>query len=132
MKKLWLVVMGLALLVFGCFAPPVKDCGTDKQCMDDAIKTCTSAKGTSTESGMTTLGEVRGSEGNNCIIWAKISESPMPILKDKEMTCKIPKDQLSSGSMSNTLGSQNMFTMCSGSLVDLMKSLGVGATGPAG
>jgi len=131
MNKFWLVVMGLALLVFGCagFGQNVKDCGTDQQCFKDAMKACTPAKAKITEQGSTIEGLVKGFEGDNCVINMKFVEAPLPIFKDKELTCKVPKADLetfSSGSGSS-MGTEKMYQMCSGSFIDLMKSFTAGA-----
>ncbi len=128
MRMILVVLAALGLLLFGCAGQaPVKDCGTDDKCFQDAISTCTPAKAVKTDQSGTYNGLVKGYQGDKCVINMKIVESSVPILKDKEMTCNIPKDKLSgfSGGGSAIGGGEDVFSMCSGSLVDLMKSLGV-------
>ena len=131
MKKLWLIAMVLALFVFGCagFGQNVKDCGADDQCFKDAMKSCTPAKAKKVDPQSGTIeGLVKGYEGDNCVINMKIVDAPIPLLKDKEMTCKVPKadlDAFSSGS--SNFGSSKMLEECTGSLIDLLKSFGPAA-----
>ena len=132
MKKLFLVLIGLALLIFGCAGKTVKDCETDQDCFKEASKTCTPAKVKNSQSGMTMEALVNGFEGDNCIMNFKITESQaVPLFKDKEMTCKIPKASLGDFDTGSS-GGNKMLDWCSGSFVDLIKSFGVAAGGATG
>jgi len=128
-KKILLIALVLALFIAGCFhEPKVKDCGTDDACFKEAMKTCTPATAKKTDKGTSVEGLVKGWEGDKCAINMKILDAPIPILKDKEMNCKVPKADLEAfSSGSSDLGSQKALEMCSGSLIDLMKSFGAAA-----
>ena len=129
MKKLFAVVFSLALFLFGCAGgAAMKDCGSDEKCFEDAAKTCSPASLKKTDDTGTIQTMVKGYEGNNCVLYMKISDSPqVPALKDKDMTCKFPKEALQSFSTQDTMQDQDIFKYCSGSLIDLLKSFGIGA-----
>ena len=117
------------LFIFGCTGfESVKDCGIDKNCFMEAEKTCTSAKVRfSGQFGPDSVSEqfVNGSKGDSCIISIKIIES-QNILKNKEMSCTVPKSLLADLDQADLkLSNQQMFDFCSGSLIALLKELGV-------
>ncbi|MFH2105960.1 MAG: hypothetical protein ABII22_01760 [Candidatus Micrarchaeota archaeon] len=122
MKRM-LVVLLVAFYIFGCTSgPQMKDCGTDSACFEEAAKTCSPAKVKSVEEGMEVEGTLKGIEGNNCIISLKIvKSSTVTILEGKEMTCKVPKDAMAEKSTDFEGIDPDA---CTGSLVDLLKSMG--------
>ena len=130
MKKILLIALVLALFIAGCFhEPKVKDCGTDDACFKEAMKSCTPAKALKKDPQSGTFeGMVKGYEGDKCVINMKIVDAKIPLLKDKEMTCKVPKADLDGFSAGGSeFGSSKMLEQCSGSLIDLLKSFGPAA-----
>lgn len=127
MNKILLITLGLALFIAGCFhEPKVKDCAADDACFKEAMKSCTLAKAKKVDPQSGTMeGMIKGWDGDNCNVYIKVVDSPVPLLKDKDMNCKVPKADLTAFSEGGSFGGSKMLQMCSGSLIDLFKSLGV-------
>lgn len=121
------------------------DCGSDRECFEENMKTCTrsrfSYKFGEEENllfSMETLSEIRGPEGNNCVIYGKIikfelsedfpedipdyvNESYLDVA-GKEMTCRIPLNVLSGQDEPlETMGPDNDY--CEGSYMDALEEM---------
>ncbi|MFH2105957.1 MAG: hypothetical protein ABII22_01745 [Candidatus Micrarchaeota archaeon] len=116
------IILVFCFFLFGCLGPAPKECGTDNACFSEAVKTCSPANGKSIESSGTIEATVKGYEADKCVIYFKITESPeLPALKDKDMTCKFPKEYLTS---ENPWGiSSKGEEWCTGSFIDYLKTL---------
>ncbi len=128
MKYTFAFAIALFLFIAGCFhEPKVKECGTDEACFNEAAKTCSPARVTRTEQSGTMDFSLKGWEGDKCVMYMKIIDSSVPLLKDKDMTCKLPVAELAKfgkGSGSK-VGMEELSQWCSGSFIDLMRSLGL-------
>ena len=131
MNKILLFAFALAVFIAGCFHEPkaslvVKDCGTDEKCFEDAAQNCALAKVTVTSStgAITAYEESKGYDGDNCVVYFKVTASQVPTFADKDMTCKFPKTTLSGFDAITSFNSQSAFTHCTGSLVEAIRSAG--------
>lgn len=144
MKQIIALLFVCAAIAFsGCVSdsgtPQMVDCGNDRECFEENMRTCTPSRFTYTlgeeedlRFSMEGLSEVRGLEGEDCVLYGKVismdfsEEIPeelresVPDLEGKEMTCRIPmgvisgeEDALSAMSPDNTY--------CEGSYVDTME-----------
>ncbi|MBS3067704.1 hypothetical protein J4450_03310 [Candidatus Micrarchaeota archaeon] len=125
MRRIYLLVILMALFIAGCFhEPKVKDCGTDEVCFQEAAKTCGPAKFKKTQESGTMEFLLKGFEGDKCVLNMKVVDSPVALLKDKEMNCKIPVEEAARLSKGSAMDTSTIMGWCSGSLIDLLKSLG--------
>ena len=99
-----------------------QDCGSSDTCFSDYVKTCTPAKATISDQGLTYLETIEGYEGDDCIITLVYTESPVPGFVGKEMSCKIPKSNLAN--FEDYLQGERMKQSCDGSLVDFLIQMG--------
>jgi hypothetical protein len=103
--------------------PKYKDCGTSDACFTDNVKTCTPAKATISNQGLTYVETINGYEGNNCIISIIYTASPVSAgFLGKEMSCKIPKANLAN--FKNYFQGEIMKQSCTGSLADYLIEMG--------
>lgn len=104
-----------------------KECGTDGSCFDRAIRVCQTVT-FRPEGRDGPIVEIRGLEGDACILYAKLPEGQGPPAgtvpganPPYDMTCKIQK---------YSLGVRNpetdIFPYCTGSMVELIKKYGTG------
>jgi hypothetical protein len=139
---------GIALMLFiilsGCTgAPtaPLKDCGNDTACFEEAAADCTPAKLTVAESGegfeLAFTSEIRGQSGDNCTLYMKydtfsfegVDEFPeefqqqfselTTLVEGKEMTCLIPMELIGS----TDIEADVIKDYCTGSLKDGLEQL---------
>lgn len=124
MKKSILILFVFAILAFGCAgfgASSTKDCGSDENCFKEAAKTCSPAKLAKSDDTNSYTVALNGFKGDKCSIYMKIVDSKIAELKNKEMTCNLPKEFLTAGGNPTSLGGSDFISYCSGSLVDLAK-----------
>ena len=152
MNKLFTIAILLIVtaVLSGCVAPVggetgviLKDCGSDQSCFETAAQTCEPAKiVVSTEDESSIMGmysEIRGLEGDNCILYLRVTQFEMKtagipldpseqelfdqlqegfkILEGKEMVCNIPKDTIAE---SDLLSMTNPEDLCTGSLITVL------------
>lgn len=130
MKYTFAFAFALFLFIAGCFHEPktevkeVKDCGTDRSCLEAAARSCTLSKATITAStgAITAYEEIKGYEGDNCLAYFKVTSSQYPIFADKDMTCKFPKAVIGTFDAITSFNSESAFNYCTGSLVDAIRS----------
>jgi hypothetical protein len=119
------------------------DCGNDRECFEENMKTCTPSRFTYTlgeeedlRFSMESLSEVRGIEGEKCVVYGKvislefsedIPEEYTDLFADlftdlegKDMTCRIPLDVISGEEDTLSTMSPDR-TYCEGSYVDAME-----------
>jgi len=98
-----------------------EDCGSSDACFSDYVQTCTPAKATISDQGLTYVETIEGYEGNDCILTLVYTESPVPGFVGKEMTCKVPESDLAN--FKDYLQGERMEQSCSGPLYDLIIQL---------
>ena len=103
-----------------------KECGTDGGCFDRAIRVCQPVT-FRPEGRNGPIIELKGLEGNACIMYAKLPEGQGPPGGPYDMTCKIEK---------YSLGVRNpetdIFPYCTGNMVEMIKKYGTGEPGVPG
>ncbi|MDP2856015.1 MAG: hypothetical protein Q8N90_02725 [bacterium] len=100
----------------------VFDCNSSDSCFSDYVKTCTPAKATISNQGLTYVETIKGYEGDNCILTLVYTESPVAGFTGKEMTCKIPK--LNLVNFKDYLQGDRMKQSCKGPLFDFLIQMG--------
>jgi len=103
----------------------IVDCGIKDDCFLEQLGKCNPAKFT------TGLGphiqfdiQIKGVEGDKCIIHYLATENPMPQFKNSEMTCKIPKKAYTIKEYEDYF-QNNLLIVCQGTYVDEMRALGI-------
>jgi len=131
------VTIVVAVVAFCVLSTPnLKDCGTNTQCLQDAINRCMPAKANIVSGGIYVYEEVRGARGDTCEYYVRcdrVDTSSYPAiynaqanyviylmgnLSGKDMTCRMP--------MANGVVSMNTLTAvngCSGPLRDALLSV---------
>ena len=101
----------------------VKDCGRDGECFDRAFRTCKKIK--FRPEGEGPIVEIRGLEGDLCVLYAVVPEDEGPppgmipgVYPPYEMTCKIPDYSLGVRNPE-----ESIFPYCEGSMVEIMKQM---------
>lgn len=129
MKYTFALAIAFFLFIAGCFHEPkvgltVKDCGSDRTCLENAARSCTLVKATIAAStgAITAYEEIKGYEGDNCLAYFRVVSSQYPIFADKDMTCKFPKAVIGTFDAITSFNSESAFTYCTGSLVDAIRS----------
>lgn len=148
---LFLIVIGFLL---GCIAPPaqeppMKDCGTNKECFEEAAKVCERAKVVLEEQqenlDLKMYGESRGQKEEDCDFYFKIElvefkfeQEPrnefekktmddflaaIKALEGKELVCKIPGERLRDSSVFTEIKGEKLKEYCSGSFITILEEL---------
>jgi hypothetical protein len=122
-----------AVLLSGCFGPPLKDCGTDLACFEEAAEICEPAK-VRYEMGTAELGvegagivlymEVRGGTMDECSYYYQLADVKLPAGTPAEsqaaVALLIGSDMVCTTSVQiASTGGQPFIDSCEGSLKDL-------------
>jgi len=101
----------------------VKDCGRDERCFDMAFRTCKKVTFRPEETGP--IAEIKGLEGDKCILYVFVHEDQYPppgtfpgVYPPYEMTCRIPDYSLGVRDPE-----ESIFPYCEGSFVEVMKQM---------
>ena len=116
--------------VSACISLSLKDCGNDRECLQTASRDCSGAKGSIPIEGNTSFYlEVRGQEGNNCIVYERLDDPNIKALLDiinnrtgKSYTelsvlCKLPRNVTAPVT---ELSNFAITSYCEGPLIDLL------------
>jgi len=154
-KFLALGVLALAVIAGIIFVSkllnPMKDCGNDTDCFQEAVKDCERAKITysQAEEGQGSFefyAESRGAKGTDCMFYFKVAKARFELeeepeseierellaalqglfreLEGKHMTCKVPKEQAAGTVASTGISSaESQEEYCTGSLVGAFEAL---------
>jgi len=101
------------------------DCGVDSSCFISKLVNCDLATFTSGLGPYIQFDiSVTGMEDDKCIIHYLATENPMPVFKDTEMDCKLPKGEYTDESYESYF-QENLANICQGTYIDAMRDLGV-------
>ncbi len=100
------------------------DCGIDDSCFIARLEKCeptkfTSGLGPQIQFAIT----IKGAEGSDCLIHYLVTANPMPIFKDTEMDCRIPKKAYTVEEYEQYF-QENILNICQGTYIEAMQSLG--------
>jgi len=144
-KQLTIGILALAIIAGIIVVPkllnPMKDCGSDTDCFQEAVKNCERAKitysrGEEEQGSFELYTESRGAKGTDCMFYFKVAKARFELeeepesetertllatlqelfkeLEGKAMTCKIPKEHVEA----NVMGSEELQKeYCTGPLV---------------
>jgi hypothetical protein len=123
----------------GTSGTAIVDCGSDRECFEDNMKTCTKSKVSITfgiEEELLFLmeaeNEIKGLEGNDCVVYGKITKFELseeiqdlaeqfPDVVGKDMTCRIPLSVLSGHQQPiATMGPE--YNYCEGTYLDAIEA----------
>ena len=144
--KLWIFIIAIILIIIGFFivnknnrssetkttktqipansskSTVIADCGSSDSCFSNYVKTCTLSKATISDQGLTYVETIGGYEGNDCLLTLVYTQSPVPGFVGREMTCKVPKSNLTN--FKDYLQGEKMKQSCKGPLLDSLMQMG--------